>query len=83
MAWNWLKRGELKKETEGMTLAAQDQALRIRHITKTIDVEDTPASCRISGEREETISHIVAECEQLAQKEYKTWRHNKVAQVTH
>ena len=25
--WGWLRRGKLKKETEGMILAAQDQAL--------------------------------------------------------
>ena len=31
-AWQWLQRGELKKETEGMIMAAQDQALRTRYI---------------------------------------------------
>ena len=36
--WQWLQRGELKKETEGMIIAAQDQALRTRHIQRAIDV---------------------------------------------
>ena len=35
------------------------------------------------GEREETVGHIVAECKMLAQKYYKNWRHDKVAQVVH
>ena len=26
--WEWLRRGELKKETEGLITAAQDQSLR-------------------------------------------------------
>ena len=39
--------------------------------------------CRLCGEREETVSHIVAECKKLAQKEYKMWRHDKVGQVIH
>lgn len=35
------------------------------------------------GEREETISHVVAECKKLAQKQNKVWRHDKVAAVIH
>ena len=30
-SWNWLKAGWLKKETEGLLLAAQDQALPTRN----------------------------------------------------
>ena len=26
--WNWLRKGDLKKETEGLIIAAQDQSLR-------------------------------------------------------
>jgi len=35
------------------------------------------------GESDETISHIVSECKKLALKQYRCWRHNKVAQVIH
>ena len=37
--------------------------------------------CRLCGEREETISHIATECKKLAQKHYKSWRHDQVAKV--
>ena len=35
------------------------------------------------GDRVETVSHIAAECASLAQNQYKSWRHDKVAQVIH
>ena len=36
-SWQWLMGGELKTETEGMLMAAQDQALRTRYIQNNID----------------------------------------------
>ena len=48
-----------------------------------IDKEDISPICRLCGEREETLAHIVSECKTLAQKQYKHWRHDKVAQVIH
>ena len=36
LTWDWLKKGYLKKETEGMIMAAQDQALRTRYIRKEL-----------------------------------------------
>ena len=41
------------------------------------------AKCRMCGESDETINHIVSECKKLAQKQYQCWRHDKVAQVIH
>ena len=81
--WAWLRKGDLKKETEGMIMAAQDQALRTRYIRKEIDKEDISSKCRLCDEREETIAHIVSECKMLAQKQYKLWRHDRVARIIH
>ena len=39
--------------------------------------------CRLCGEREETVTHITTECKKLAQNQYKSWRHDKVAQAIH
>ena len=82
-SWLWLKKGFLKKETEGTILAAQDQALRTNYIKKHIDKMDVSPMCRMCGKRNENISHIISECEDLAQKEYKIWRHDKVAAIIH
>ena len=35
------------------------------------------------GDKEEAISHIVSDCKQLAHKEYKVSRHDKVASILH
>ena len=82
-SWIWLKNGKLKKETEGLITAAQDQALRTNSIKNSIDKQQVSPACRLCGERDETVSHIVAECKMLAQTYYKSWRHDKVAQVIH
>ena len=38
--------------------------------------------CRLSGDRDETINHIISECSKLAQKEYKT-RYDWVGKAIH
>jgi hypothetical protein len=78
--WQWLRKGTLKKETEGMILAAQNQALRTKWMRHHIDKEfEISPTCRICGLADETISHIVSECTPLAQKDYKNVRHDKIA----
>ena len=64
-------------------MAAQTQALRTNAIKCKIDKMDVSPLGRLCGERDETNSHILAECKMLAQKEYKIWRHDQVAKVIH
>ena len=64
-------------------MAAQDQAIRTNWIGHNIDEEDISPSCRLCGERDETVSHIVSECKELAQNDYKKARHDKVAAILH
>ena len=33
--------------------------------------------CRLSREREETISHVVTECKMVAQRQYHLWQHDR------
>ena len=82
LSWNWLHQQNLKKETEGLVIAAQDQALRTNYIKKKIDKADINPICRLCYKSSETIDHIVSGCEKLAQNEYKK-RHDKVAAIIH
>ena len=50
---------------------------------ENIDKKDVQDKCRLCGERDETVAHIVSECKQLAQNEYKKCRHDKVAAMLH
>ena len=82
-SWDWLTQQDLKKETEGLLIAAQDQALRTNYIKHKID--KTPGSsplCRLCRAHYETIDHILNGCPKLAQTEYKC-RHDKVAAALH
>ena len=74
-SWDWLKKGDLKKATEGTLMAAQEQAIRTRSIKHHIDKENISPLCRICREREETVAHLISECKNLAQKQYKQWRY--------
>jgi hypothetical protein len=80
--WNWLKLGTLKKETEGMIFAAQDQALPTRNRKYRIEKTGESPMCRMCMEREKTTMHILSECPKLAQSEYKK-RHDKVGTMIH
>ena len=80
--WQWLQRGELKKETEGMIMAAQDQALRTRYIQRAIDGTTISPKCRKCYQKDEITNHIASECPALAQNQYKK-RHDKGARAVH
>ena len=81
-SWRWLRNGYLKKEAEGLILAAQEQALRTNSIKHSIDKTSGTPLCRLCGESTETVRHIVSGCKKLAQNEYRK-RHDKVALRAH
>ena len=74
--WTWLRKGNFKKE-----IAAQDSAIRTNHIKARIDNQQN-SKCRLCGDRDETINHIISECSKFAQREYKA-RHDWIGQVIH
>ena len=80
--WTWLKKGNFKRETEFLLIAAEDNAVRTNNIKARIDKTQQNNKCRLCGDRDETINHIISECSKLAQKEYKT-RYDWVGKVIH
>ena len=71
--WTCLRNGNLKRETESLLKAAQNIAIRTNRI-KGIDKTQQNSKCRLCGDRDETINHMISECSKLAQKEYKIRR---------
>ena len=53
----------LKGETEGLLVAAQDQALNTRNYQKVICGQKVESKCRMCSQYEETVDHIVSGCE--------------------
>ena len=82
MTNQWLKSGGLKSETEGFIIAAQDQATKTNYYSRNILSDGTDPMCRICGQYQETIDHIVAGCPELAKTEY-LHRHDKAASYLH
>ena len=68
--WTWLRKGNIKRETESFLIAAQNNAIRTNHIKARSDKVQQNSRWRLCGDRDETINHI-SECNKLAQKEYK------------
>ena len=81
-SWRWLRNGYLKKGTEGMICAAQEQALRTNSIKCYIDKTNDSPLCRLYEKSSEIAWHVVSGCSNIAQKEYKK-RHDKVALRVH
>ena len=80
-SWHWLRNWNLKRETESLLSAAQEQALNTNSVRKTYQ-KDVSNKCRLCGAYVENVLHIVSGCSMLVQKEYKR-RHNKVCLNIH
>ena len=81
-SWTWLIKGKLNWETGSLLMAAQNYAVRTNHIKARIDKTQQNSKCRLCGDSDETINHIISECSKLPQKEY-TARHECVGKVIH
>ena len=66
----WLRKGNFEREIESLLMVAQNSAIRTNHIKARIDKTQQNSKCRLCGDRDETINHIISECSKLTQKEY-------------
>ena len=73
-----LRKGNIKRETESLLIAALDNAVRTNHIKARIGKTQQNSKRRLCSD---TINHIISECSKLAQ-EYKA-RHDWVGKVIH
>ena len=80
--WTWLKKGNIKKETKSLLIAAQNNATRTNHTNAGIDKTQKISKCRLCGDINKTINRIICEYSKLAQKEYKA-RYDWVGKVIH
>ena len=60
--WTRLRKGNLKRETKSLRIAAQDNAIRTNHIKPRIDKMQQNSKCRLCGDRDEIINHIISKC---------------------
>ena len=79
---NMAKKGNLKRETESLLIAAQNNAIRTNNVKVRIDKTQQNSRCRLFGERDEEIIYILSECSKIVQKKYKT-RNDCVDKVIH
>ena len=81
--WAWLQNGDLKRETERLIVAAQNQqSIRTNLVKTKIDKSQGDFLCRVCRKVDESIDHIVSGCSKLAQKEYKR-RHDNLGKMVH
>ena len=58
--WMELKKGNSKRESESLLIAAQNNAIRINYIQARRDKTQQNSKCRWCGDRDETINHIIS-----------------------
>ena len=80
--WAWLQNGDLKRETESLIVAAQNQSIRTNLVEAKIDKSQGDSLHRVCRKVDESIDHIVSGCSKLAQKEYKR-RHDNLGKIVH
>ena len=78
----WLQNGDLKRETEILIVAVQNQSIRTNLVKARIDKCQGDSLCRVYRKVDESIDHIVSGCSKPAQKEYKR-RYDNLGKIVH
>ena len=80
--WASLQNGDLKRETETLIVAAQNQSIKTNLVKAKTDKYQGDSLCRVGRKADESIDHIVSGCSKVAQKEYKR-RHDNLGKIVH
>ena len=57
--WTCLRKGYLKRISESLLIAAENNAIRNNYITARIDMAQQNSRCRLWGDRDEMINHMI------------------------
>ena len=63
--WEWLRKGELKRETENILCAAQEQAFRTNSVKYSIGRTSETPLYRLCSRNFESVTHIISVCSNL------------------
>ena len=63
--WAWLQNGDLKRETESLIVAAQNQHIRTNLVKAKINKSQGNSLCRVGRKLNESIDPIVGGCSKL------------------
>ena len=78
----WLKSATLKRATESMICAIQEQAITTKYIQRKIHRTTNEDQCRLCRKATETIHHITSGCVAMAPTKY-LQRHDNVCKYVH
>ena len=78
----WLQNGDLKRVTEVLIVAAQNQSIRTNLVKAKIDKSQGDSLCRVCRKVDKSIYHIVSGCSKLAQKGNKR-THDNLGKIVH
>ena len=80
--WTWLQNEDLKRDTESLIVAAQNQSIRTNLVKAKIDESQGDSLCRVHGKVNESLEYAVSSCSKPAQKEY-TRRQDNLGKIVH
>ena len=72
LTWEYLdmdKKGNFKRETESLLVAAQNNAIRTNYVKAKLEKTQRYSKYRSRDDKDQTINHIISECSNLVQKE--------------
>ena len=72
----------MKRETESLVVAAQNQSIRTNLVKAKTDKSQGHSLCKLCRKVDESIYHIVGGCSKHAQTEYKK-RHDSLGKIVH
>ena len=64
--WIWLRKGNLKRETEPLPIAAKNNAIRTNCVKARKVKTQQNSRCKLCGKRDERIYHIINKCNKIA-----------------